>query len=488
MAPAQSNLAAPLPQNIDAERSVLGAILLDNSALGKAVEKVSAADFFHEHHRKIFSAMLAMQDLHEPIDLVMLTDWLAQKRELEIVGGAAYISALLDGVPHASNVEHYAQVVREKSLLRRVIHATERIQREAMESKETASAILERAESELGGALRARVGATSGNGAHKLKSYALTDFLNAQFPTPEHLVEQVIPRGGSILIIAMPHRLKSWFTTALALACTRAGIALGKLEVKKPVRTLLMQAEDFPGVLQKRVGDLMRASQFLGADASNLRIIPRCGFHLPDEAWYQELLREVSEFKADHVVLDVVRRVFHGDINSPVETADFVEHVDRLRDATDCAVTLVHHENKKGEDIMTAGAGSYTLPSWANVVIQFKRKSVEGGATHVEIEVDNKLAQSPEPMRMVLDLASESPVRVELLEEGSGFTDAMERLGQEWTVRDLAEALDVAKPNAYRRLKRWVALGKVEKISAGKRGRQGGLARYHSLDPLHNGL
>jgi hypothetical protein len=151
-----------------------------------------------------------------------------------------------------------------------------------------------------------------------------------------------------------------------------------------------------------------------------------------------------------------------------------------LREPFNCAVTVVHHANKKDSELMTAAAGSYNLPGWANVVIEFKRKTSEGAVTHVEIEVDNKLAQSPEPMRMVLDLTSEAPVRVEALEDGTGFPDAMERLGSEWTVRDLAEVLEVHKTNANRRLKKWIASGLVEKISTGKRGRTGGLARYRA--------
>jgi len=121
-------------------------------------------------------------------------------------------------------------------------------------------------------------------------------------------------------------------------------------------------------------------------------------------------------------------------------------------------------------------------------MIKFSRKveekTAEGNITRVELEIDNKLAPSPEPMRMVLDFSQPDPVRMELLEDGTGFNDAMERLGDSWTVRDLAEALDVHKANAQRRLSKWIKMGKVEKIVAGKRGRTGGLARYRPLGSL----
>ena len=481
----QNDNAPPLPQNIEAERAVLGGILLDDTTL-ESVSNLTSADFFHDHHQKIFTAILSMHAKQQKIDLVTICEFMGAQHSLGLAGGAPYISTLIDGVPHISNLPHYAAIVKEKARLRSIITHAQQAQLAAFNPAATADDIEKLLQVNLSSIQAASGNHTNGNGHPKLKSYFLDEFLKAQFPIPEHLVEGVIPRGGTVLIVALPHRMKSWFTTSLALACTRAGEALGKLNVIRPVRTLLMQMEDFPGELQYRIGQLALTDQFVGCDPQALKIVPRCQFNLPDEEWYQELLREVTELNADVVVLDVVRRIFRGDINSPKDTTAFLEAIDRLRDATGCAVVLVHHENKKGEELMTASAGSYTLPSWANVMIKFSRKveekTAEGNITRVELEIDNKLAPSPEPMRMVLDFNAHLPVRMESLEDGTGFADAMERLGQEWTVRDLAEALDVHKSNAQRRLTKWIKMGKVEKLTAGKRGNRGGLARYHALE------
>lgn len=485
----QNDNAPPLPQNVDAERAVLGGILLDDTNLEK-VNILSPADFFQNNHQRIFSAMHKMHATTQKIDLVTICDFMGREQSLGLAGGAAYISTLIDGVPHITNLAHYAAIVKEKSRLRLMITHAQEVQTAAFSPTATADDLEKLAQLNLS-SLQSSSG-TNGNGHPKLKSYFLDDFLAEKFPIPEHLVEGVIPRGGTVLIVALPHRMKSWFTTSLALACTRAGEALGKLNVVHPVRTLLMQMEDFPGELQYRIGQLALSGQFLGCDPKALKIVPRCQFNLPDEQWYQELLREVKELNADVVVLDVVRRIFRGDINSPKDTTAFLEAIDRLRDETGCAVVLVHHENKKGEELMTASAGSYTLPSWANVMIKFSRKVEEktaaGNITRVELEIDNKLAPSPEPMRMVLDFSQPDPVRMELLEDGTGFGDAMERLGGDWTVRDLAEALDVHKSNAQRRLTKWIKMGKVEKVVGGKHGPRGGLARYHALGSLTNDL
>ena len=149
MATGSPALEAPLPQNTEAERSILGAILLDNNALNTAIEKLRPEDFFHDHHRRIYLQMIALGEAQQAIDLVTLTDQLHRRGELEASGGPAYIAQLVDGVPRVANVEHYARIVKEKSLLRGLIHATHAIQRQAMEMEEDADAILDRAESSI---------------------------------------------------------------------------------------------------------------------------------------------------------------------------------------------------------------------------------------------------------------------------------------------------------------------------------------------------
>jgi replicative DNA helicase len=149
MATPTTTLERPLPQNTEAERSILGAILLDNNALNATLEKLKPEDFFHDHHRRIYQQMIALGETQQAIDLVTLTDQLHRSGELESSGGPAYIAQLMDGVPHVTNVEHYARIVKEKSLLRGLIHATHAIQQQALEAEEDADTILDRAESQI---------------------------------------------------------------------------------------------------------------------------------------------------------------------------------------------------------------------------------------------------------------------------------------------------------------------------------------------------
>jgi replicative DNA helicase len=149
MATPTQALERQLPQNTEAERSILGAILLDNNALNAAIEKLKPEDFFHDHHRRIYQQMITLGETQQAIDLVTLTDQLQRQGELESSGGHAYIAQLMDGVPHVSNVEHYTRIVKEKSLLRALIHATHAIQQQALEGEEDADSILDRAESSI---------------------------------------------------------------------------------------------------------------------------------------------------------------------------------------------------------------------------------------------------------------------------------------------------------------------------------------------------
>ncbi len=113
------------PQNIDAEKSVLGSLLIDEEAIGAAIEILDEAWFYEQAHRQIFRAVLELYNQRKNVDLITLSDKLKSDGTLEQVGGVSYLSFLIDLVPSAANVEHYANIVKEKGVLRRPIkHAT----------------------------------------------------------------------------------------------------------------------------------------------------------------------------------------------------------------------------------------------------------------------------------------------------------------------------------------------------------------------------
>jgi replicative DNA helicase len=135
-----------LPHNLEAEKSVLGAILVNNEAFNHAAELIDARDFFRDAHRRIFDKMVILSERGDAIDLVTLKEELARMGELEAVGGPAYVASLADGVPRSANVEHYARIVKEKATLRNLIFSANKILANAYQAEDDPDVILDGAE------------------------------------------------------------------------------------------------------------------------------------------------------------------------------------------------------------------------------------------------------------------------------------------------------------------------------------------------------
>jgi replicative DNA helicase len=135
-----------LPHNLEAERTVLGAVLVDNAAFSSAAEVLTREDFYRESHRRIFEAMAVLAERSQPIDLVTLKNELTRGGALEAAGGAAYLGSLLDGVPRITNVEHWSRIIKERAVLRNLIHASNRIVQSCFEGEDEAAVLLDRAE------------------------------------------------------------------------------------------------------------------------------------------------------------------------------------------------------------------------------------------------------------------------------------------------------------------------------------------------------
>ena len=138
-----------LPHNLEAERCVLGAILIHNEAFNVAAELVDSGDFFRHAHQRVFDKMVILNERGQMIDLVTLKDELGRSGHLDDVGGAAYIAGLADGVPRSTNVEHYARIVKEKATLRNLIHSAGKILSRAYEAEQDAGTVLDQAEQEI---------------------------------------------------------------------------------------------------------------------------------------------------------------------------------------------------------------------------------------------------------------------------------------------------------------------------------------------------
>jgi replicative DNA helicase len=142
-------LDAGLPANIDAERTILGAILLDNAAHSEAAEKLEADDFSLDSHRRIFVRMSDLMNSQRAVDIVTLSNELARYKEIEAVGGVAYLASLTEGLPLRPVIEEYVKIVKDKSLLRRLMAICSAAIARAADQSETALEVLGAAESQL---------------------------------------------------------------------------------------------------------------------------------------------------------------------------------------------------------------------------------------------------------------------------------------------------------------------------------------------------
>lgn len=134
------------PQNIEAEQSVLGGVLLDNEALPAVLEILAGDEFYRAAHRTIFAAVIRLFERNEPCDLVTLTNILKSQKKLDEVGGAIYLVSLVESVPSAANVAHYARIVKEKSLARKLISRATEIVASGFDSSMLVDELLDQAE------------------------------------------------------------------------------------------------------------------------------------------------------------------------------------------------------------------------------------------------------------------------------------------------------------------------------------------------------
>ncbi|MBS4022058.1 MAG: replicative DNA helicase [Dethiobacter sp.] len=134
------------PQNLEAEQSVLGSMLIDKDGIIAAAEHLRPTDFYRDGHQKIYQSMMALTDKGEPVDLVTLVEDLRSRGSLEAIGGLAYLTTLANLVPTAANVSHYARIVREKAVLRSLINASARIAAKAFSPTDNVDEVIDEAE------------------------------------------------------------------------------------------------------------------------------------------------------------------------------------------------------------------------------------------------------------------------------------------------------------------------------------------------------
>ncbi len=234
------------PQNIEAEQSVLGGILIENTSINKVMEILTPDDFYRDAHRKIFNALLNLSDRDEPADLITLTNELRNINQLDSIGGASYLASLIEAVPTAANIEYYAKIIREKAILRKLIQTSTEIITQSYEERSDVEGFLDDAERAIFEIAERRV---------KPSFFPIREIVKASFKTIERLYEKKelvtgVPSGFKdldrktagfqpsdlIIVAGRPSMGKTAFCLNLAqyAACEkRLPIAIFSLEMSK---------------------------------------------------------------------------------------------------------------------------------------------------------------------------------------------------------------------------------------------------------------
>jgi DnaB-like helicase N terminal domain/AAA domain len=333
--PSADVVAATLPHSLDAERSILGAVLLDNQALLPAVERLRAEDFFLPQHRHIFSQMVKLDVAGTPIDTITLKDSLSQSGALESAGGIAYISTLADGLPRVTNVDHYAGIVKDKSSLRRAIYAAQAIQESCFRGEDP-TVVLSNAKDSFE-KLAAQNSVSWNETTHAPKEYKENTAM--QFS-----IEGFLQDSGATMIGGLSGHGKTllMLSIAKALLAPPGTMLWGQFRVLEPAsRVIYLIPESTLGPFAHRLKlfgiyeHALAHERFFSRTLSKGPMIP-----LDDR-------RMLAAAKGAHIFLDTAARFGEGDENSANDNnKGLAKDIFQLLAAGARAVICAHHAPK----------------------------------------------------------------------------------------------------------------------------------------------
>lgn len=346
-----------LPNNLDAEGAVLGAILLEDSTLAAARQLLQPLHFYRREHQQIYACMLALGDAGKPADLVTVTDALRKAGHLENAGGAAYISKLIDGVPKSSNLEHYAQIVRDASVRRRLMHLARGLEHAAERDPgaiELRLAEIKKAGAELNGA-----------GAHPgLELTPLSDLLNEPEENVPWALDGILPAGGSSLLAGKPKAGKSTLARNIALAVARGELFFNRATAKGRVIYLALE--------EKRAKVRSHFRQMGATGAEPIEILAAPAPAQPLGMLRSSLAQEATAL----VIIDTMQRFAHiGDLNDYAHVSAALEPIHDLAREFGCHILVVHHLRKsEASELGDVVLGSQAFSGAVDTLLGIRRR------------------------------------------------------------------------------------------------------------------
>jgi hypothetical protein len=362
------------------ERSILGAILLDNSLYDQAAEHLTPNDFSLDAHRRVYSRIRDLQGSGRPVDMITLVEELDRHKELEAIGGVAYLSSLIDGLPERLSIAHYVQMVRQAAGARAIAHGTDEISELAR--KGTSIPELRSHLAELD-AVAAQYQDNGSETIHRVED--LPDIYALNAPPINWIVPGIIPQGKLILLTGPPGIGKSFLAEALAVAVASGAKFLGRDCKQTPV--LYEDKENDLSIVKHRLDILA------GASVSGLYVWG--GWNEEDPARFDDhrLLKFATE-ASPLIIFDTLVRFHSADENAASEMSQVMEPLQRLADAG-ATVLVLHHrgknENSKfrgSEDIEAAPAMAYALKRSEDGLVLDRFKTRIGVEKQFPLRVD----------------------------------------------------------------------------------------------------
>jgi RecA-family ATPase len=398
------------PHNIEAEQSVLGGILLDNDILPAVLEILSGEEFYRAAHRSAFAGIVALFERNEPCDLVTLTNLLKSENKLDEAGGASYLASLLDRVPSAANAGHYARIVREKALRRRLIAQIQWIEVSAQDPTRPINETIALANQTLID--------MAGHGDQR-RTLAEADtridpYLDQEPAKREYLFGNVLPARVVAALVAAGGSSKGFLLMAWAVGLATAERVLQHFVPPRPFKVLALFAEDSAEEIHRRLFHTVRtAMPDMTAEAqarllANLHVasVMRKAVPLmelkdgnPTRAPMFYWLRRTIEAHPGLEVLfiDPKSRFYGLEENANQHNTAWVACLEELVDAYGLTIVFSHHVGKASQETFTQAAargGSALVDAcrWvANLRVlteeAAKRLDIDNRRSYVEFDV-----------------------------------------------------------------------------------------------------
>ena len=450
-----------LPHDREAERAILGAVLLDNQAFDAAAQVLTPEDFFGEAHRLIFEAMGTLSGRSEAIDTVTLREVLERRNVLERAGGAAYVSSLIDGLPAAANVDQYARIIKDKAILRDAIDEAETIRNMAMDPGADPEVVLAGAQQAI-----AAIANGAGRAAERVRVYELAEYLELRLPPRQSLLSPWLNEKDLALLYANRGDGKTWVALSIALGVATGTRALG-WEAPAPAPVLFVDGEMPVETLQLRMCSLLagldpdlEASEIpfriLAADAQELSV-PSL-----DSPEGRRLIDAVLG-DARLVVFDNISTLFGAGPENEAEAWGPAQELLLGLRRRGVAVLLVHHAGKSG-----AQRGTSRREDVLDTVIKLQRPSDYRAEDGARFEVRFEKARgliggdvAPFEARLSTDENGFSTWIVASV-EGRTRQQVIDLLAADMTPDEVASKLGINRSTVYRHRKAAIAEGSLD--------------------------